>query len=387
MKKKCLIVFKWPIDLHSFIINKFSKFYDTEYIYLNKFKEQTYSEIIDEINKLIQSKNCEIVFFDVDSIKLINFFFINKIKNVKKILMTFDDTTVHEMNSITASACDLVITHCPSSALKYKEKGYEAHNMFLENDVNIFKNYNLKKDIDVLFFGRINSTRREFLNFIEKSEINIKIVGGNENFIPLNELSKLISKSKIVLNLSKTTKDSVSNFSIGNIYNFYYELKGRVIIAGLCGTLCVSEYFPDHEIMFKENELPIFYTKEECIKILKKLLYDSEMLQKNTEKFCFKILNSYEENKNFQPIYNAIEKINSNKVKLIKFPYWYLRIVAKQIIKRNINIKTFFKTISQFKQILEILKNSSLYIKFLILIETFINIFWYSLLPIIKSKK
>ena len=157
MKKKCLIVFKWPIDLHSFIISKFSKFYDTEYIYLNKFKDQTYSEIIDEINGLIQSKNCEIVFFDVDSIKLINFFFINKIKNVKKILMTFDDTTVHEMNSITASACDLVITHCPSSALKYKEKGYEAHNMFLENDVNIFKNYNLKKDIDVLFFGRINS--------------------------------------------------------------------------------------------------------------------------------------------------------------------------------------------------------------------------------------
>ena len=282
MKKKCLIVFKWPIDLHSFIINKFSKFYDTEYIYLNKFKEQTYSEIIDEINKLIQSKNCEIVFFDVDSIKLINFFFINKIKNVKKILMTFDDTTVHEMNSITASACDLVITHCPSSVLKYKEKGYEAHNMFLENDINIFKNYNLNKDIDVLFFGRLNSTRREFLNFIEKSEINIKIVGGNENFIPLKELPKLISKSKIVLNLSKTTKDSTSNFSLGSVYNFYYELKGRVIIAGLCGTLCVSEYFPDYEIMFEEDELPIFYTKEECIKILKKLLSDYEMLQKNT---------------------------------------------------------------------------------------------------------
>ena len=44
----------------------------------------------------------------------------------KKILWTGDDFELHEINSITASACDLVLTACPLSALKYKEKGYDS---------------------------------------------------------------------------------------------------------------------------------------------------------------------------------------------------------------------------------------------------------------------
>ena len=101
---------------------------------------------------LLNRKNIEIVFFDVDFIKFVNFFFIEKIKNVKKILVSGDDYALHEMNAITANACDLVLSHCPLSVLKYKEKGYEALCMSYVADANIFKNHNLKKEIDVLFF-------------------------------------------------------------------------------------------------------------------------------------------------------------------------------------------------------------------------------------------
>ena len=45
------------------------------------------------------------------------------------------------MNAITASACDMVLTGCPLSILKYKEKGYEAHFINFEN--NILNNYKL----------------------------------------------------------------------------------------------------------------------------------------------------------------------------------------------------------------------------------------------------
>jgi len=386
MKKKCLIVFKWPIFLHKFIINKLSKFYQTEYLYINDYKNKSFSEITEEINQYIKSKNFEIVFFDVDSIKFINYFFIKKIKNVKKILMTFDDTALHEMNAITANACDLVVTHCPFSVLKYKEKGYEAHLMCLENDGNIFKNYNVKKEIDVLFFGKINPDRKEFLDFIAKSGISIKMVGENTDFVSLDELAKLISKSKIVLNLSKTTEKKLANYSSESIYKFYYELKGRVVMSGLSGTFCLSQYSPGQDLMLGENKLPIFYTKEECLKILNKILNDEDLLKQYTNEFCTKILDLYEEKRNFEPIFNAIEKSTNRKAEIVRFPYWYLRIVAKQIIKRNINISRLFQSIFQFKEIFKIIKNSNFHIKLLIILETSINIIWYSITSTIKNK-
>ena len=386
MKKKCLIVFKWPIFLHKFIINKLSKFYHTEYLYINDYKNKSFSEITEEINQHIKSKNFEIVFFDVDSIKFINYFFIKKIKNVKKVLMTFDDTALHEMNAITANACDLVVTHCPFSVLKYKEKGYEAYLMCLENDGSIFKNYDLKKEIDVLFFGRINTDRKEFLDFIVNGGISIKMVGENTDFVSLEELAKLMSKSKIVLNLSKTTEKTLVNYSSESVYKFYYELKGRVVMSGLSGTFCLSEYSPGQDLILGENKLPIFYTKEECLKILTKLLRDEELLKQYTNKFCTKILDLYEEKRNFEPIFNAIEKTTNRKVEIVRFPYWYLRIVAKQIIKRNINLSRLLKSIFQFKEIFKIIKNSNFHIKLLIILETSINIIWYSLTSTIKNK-
>ena len=38
MKKKCLLIFKWPIYAQKFLINKFSKFYETEHIFISDYK-------------------------------------------------------------------------------------------------------------------------------------------------------------------------------------------------------------------------------------------------------------------------------------------------------------------------------------------------------------
>ena len=54
-----------------------------------------------------------------------------------------------------------------------------------------------------------------------------------------------------------------------DVYKFHYHLKGRIIQSGLCGTLCVSEYSPGQEVIFNENDLPTFQSKEECLDILK----------------------------------------------------------------------------------------------------------------------
>ena len=219
MKKNVLIIFKYPHPHWNIpVINRFSNYYEVESLYINDIKDKNFTETVEEINNLIRSKNIEIAVFDVDYFKFSNFFFIEKINCKKKILISGDDFELHEINSITASACDLVLTTCPLSVLKYKEKGYKAYFMVYEN-YKINKVNSEKKEIDVLFFGELTPDRKEYLKYIEKEGINLKNVGFNLGDTKLSdeELLQFIRKTKIILNLSKSrTISSVNNYALGN---------------------------------------------------------------------------------------------------------------------------------------------------------------------------
>jgi|TARA_B100000315_G_scaffold195231_1_gene186053 hypothetical protein len=387
MKNRALAIFKYPRPWNIDVVNRFSNYYDTEYLYISNYINKNFTEIINEINDLIKSKNIEIIIFDVDYFKFMNFFFIDKINGKKKILVTGDDTDQHEMHSVTAGACDLVLSHDPLSVLKFKEKGYEAH--MINFEISNLKSIKNQKEIDVLFFGHLTTDRKKFLDYISKEGISVKNVGHYEHVegLPKDQLINLISKSKIVLNLSKTRTTSVKRHSSESIYRYYYQFKGRIYLTGLIGTACVSEYSPGQEIIFKEDELPTFFTKEECVKILKKLLTNNELLEKYTNKFTARVHELWDDKKNFEPIYKAIEKTEHRRVKLIRFPYWYMRIAAKQIILRNLKLFTLVKSMFQFNIVFSIIRNSNLLIKFLIIFESIINIFWYGLISTLKFKK
>ena len=78
MKNKVLAIFKYPRAWNVDVVYRFSNYYDTEYLYISDYKNKNFTEIINEINNLIKSKNIEIIVFDVDYFKFINFFFIEK---------------------------------------------------------------------------------------------------------------------------------------------------------------------------------------------------------------------------------------------------------------------------------------------------------------------
>ena len=172
-----------------------------------------------------------------------------------------------------------------------------------------------------------------------------------------------------------------------SIYQFYYQLKGKIIVAGLKGVMCVSEYSPGQELLFGKNEAPMFHTKEECVKILKNFLGNENLLMDCTNKFTAKVHELCEDKKNFDPIYKTLESESRKKIKLIKIPYWYLRIVAKQIVLRNLRLSTMIKNFIQIDLIFSIIKNTNILTKFLVIAETIINIFWYSFIFTIKNKK
>ena len=322
------------------------------------------------------------------TLDLLIFFFIKKINGRKKILIS-GDYDQHEIHSITANACDLVLSGCPFSVLKYREKGYEAHWMHYESG-KINNNVDEKKEFDVLFFGAITPARKEVLDYIVKEGINLKNVGHDEystELLPIKELTNLISKSKIVLNFSRSRTTAVMNYSSEKVFKYYYHFTGRIVMVGMNGTLCVSEYSPALELIFKEDEVPLFYTKEECVKILKELLEDNALLTRYKHKFISKAHNIFEDKNIFKPINNSIKKPNNRKVNLYKIPYWYLRIAVKQILIRNIKLSNLIKTIFQLNIIFKIIKNSNFLIKLLIIVESILNILWYSFTKTFKFRE
>ena len=122
----------------------------------------------------------------------------------------------------------------------------------------------LEKRTDVLFFGKINKDRKKFVEFIENNGIKVKVVGNNvENYISDKDLVNLICESKIVINFSKTTWNKISNYPEKSIFKNQYQLKGRIIQSGLCGTACITEYAPQNKLLYKDDELLQFTTKEE----------------------------------------------------------------------------------------------------------------------------
>ena len=389
MKKKALILFKAQWDWNKFIISKISNFYEVKFLYLDQIKKN-YLNTIAQVNNFIADNKIDTVFFDVDYQKFVNYYFINKIKNVKKVMMTLDNYERHNLNLITACSCHVVLTD-PISLLKYKELGIPAYNWVIESDGSLFKDMALEKKTDVLFFGKINKDRKNFVEFIEKNGIKVKVVGNNiENYISDKELINLICESKIVINFSKTTWEKISNYPEKSIFKNQYQLKGRIIQAGLCGTACITEYAPQHKLLYKEDELLQFTTKEECVKILNDLLNNNNKLLNYTKKFSTKTQEEYEDKKFFKKIYYFLEEIDPNIIKtdenLRIIPYWYKRICCKQILLRDLKISKFFQSIYNFKEISSIAKKSNIFTFLLISIETAVNLIYYSLLNSIKRK-
>ena len=389
MKKKALILFKAQWDWNKFIISKISNFYEVKFLYLDQIKKN-YLNTIAQVNNFIVDNKIDTVFFDVDYQKFVNYYFINKIKNVKKVMMTLDNYERHNLNLITACSCHVVLTD-PISLLKYKELGIPAYNWLIESDGSIYKDMALEKKTDVLFFGKINKDRKNFVEFIENNGIKVKVVGNNiESYISDKELINLICESKIVINFSKTTWKKISNYPEKSIFKNQYQLKGRIIQAGLCGTACITEYAPQHKLLYKEDELLQFTTKEECVKILNDLLNNNNKLLNYTKKFSTKTQEEYEDKKFFKKIYYFLEEIDPNIIKtdenLRIIPYWYKRICCKQILLRDLKISKFFQSIYNFKEISSIAKKSNIFTFLLISIETAVNLIYYSLLNSIKRK-
>lgn len=366
-----IIVLKSKQQWNHFLINKIKLFFNVEIFFLSENLNLSLKKIKVKLNNIILNKNIQIAFFEGDYLSLINYEFINDIKIKKKIICLTDDFDMHEVNHITARSCDVILTSCPLSNLRFQEKGLLSFYSPLQADKTINKKIKTKKKYDVLFFGAFKADRKDYIDYLIKNKIKIKIVR-SDNIWTLSDknLNKLICKSKIVLNFSNQGFKG-KHYAYKSVKQNYYVVKDRIFISGLCGTLCLSEFAPAQKLLFNSTELPTFKSKEELLKKILYLLSKKTILKKITLKFCRKI-ERYENKIHFKKISLDIINLTNNQKPKIQLPFWYKKIFNRKrvnLYSKEGNLQIFLTDF--FENIFDKIKNISL-INVLLIIETLI---------------
>ena len=344
MKNAVLILNSSKNNLFDHLISKISFSYSLKVYYLDQFSYFLKSKIIEEINNFINYSKVELVFFQGDYIDIVDVQFIKKIKVEKKILFLTDDFDTHEVNCINGYYCDLVLSTCPLSVLRYKEKKINSYFLPLESNDKIFYDHAIKKDVDVLFFGKIKADRNNYIEKLKKINIKFEVIGDNEkNFLNTRDLSKIISKSKIIVNFSQSGQKN-KFYSHATLPFSFYSMKGRPLMAGLCNTLCISEYSPAIELLFKK-QVPFFYTPEEMVNLIKFYLSNPDMLKKKTTEF-YQNSKKFSDSEYFPKIVSIIENLKTTKKNAYRIPLWYRYIYWKKFIQiffRKIKKKFYYE--------------------------------------------
>ena len=155
-------------------------------------------------------------------------------------------------------------------------------------------------------------------------------------------------------------------------------------MAGLCNSLCITEYSPSIYIMYDKDELPSFSNKKECLEKINFYLSNEEKLIDITKKFYTKSL-TYGDSQYIKKISSYLDSIEIKDKVTFKTPIWYNLIFLNQTLRLRFKralLKGFFKEfIANFKY-------NKNYNTFNYLIQLFMNIIIFlRFFPFLISKK
>ena len=349
--KKILLVFKDKKKItknHEFWNDKLSLKYQVQNFFIEDNLNYTNLEIVNILNSLIKENNISYTIIEGDHNSIFDKFLIDKITSqTLKGLFLGDDNEWHDVNKVNSFSCDFVLTACPISELKFKEYGIKSLFTPIEANGNIWKNYSQQKDIDVLYFGRMKEIRKKYLDQLSSSGINVMSVDPYNELSNTNiKLAKLINRSKIILNFSKS--GPITRFWNRNkIFDYWYNFKGRIYMTSFCNSLCITEYDPAASLLYDKEELPQFNNIKECTMLIKKFLNDNELLNMTTKKF-FDKGQSFIDSNHINKIENFFSSIKVEEKRKITLQYWYIFIHLNQSFRLRFKKKLFKSIINQF---------------------------------------
>ena len=334
-KHRALVLFKFPSNWNHILITKLSHDFDLASVcLLDLIKAHGLVRAVDAINRIIAEKDIDVVFIDVEFFPVVDQRFLSRIEgHVIKVMLCFDDLLMHEFNAITAADADLVLTCDPVSVLRYREEGIPSEFFVLEGDLGLYHPTGASRDIDVLFFGSLDKAdRREWVEYLRQNGVAVKVIGDGATFVPFDGMADIISRSKLVLNLSKTdlteTSLAICSRQCPDYVSYKFQLKARPFMAGLCTTACISEQAPALSLIFSEEEVPTFRTKSECLVMIRKVLHDEARCEHHAQRLHEKVIGHYEDRVLMKQLCPNIVKRSDPICHAAQLPRWYRRRVA-----------------------------------------------------------
>lgn len=306
-------------------------YFDFATIYKEKGKDFMNSKLLE----IVKSKKPDFLFCCLtnDEFYEETFSYISRKTNTTTFNWFCDDHWRFENYSKNWANCfNYVSTTDRDSYIKYKELGF--NNVILTQwgcNIYDYKNFNLKKIFDVIFIGQPHGDRLKIIKFLKKSKVNVKCWGygwdnKTNNFLfkafwffpkqfPIlkekhseiikrnnlrsrvsqNEMIKLYNQSKIGLNLSNSSINSVQ------------QIKGRNFEIPGTGCFLLTNYVKYLEEYYEiGKEIICFYNLEELVDEIKYYLKHESEREKIAECGYIKTINKHTYEIRFNEIFKKI---------------------------------------------------------------------------------
>jgi hypothetical protein len=234
---------------------------------------------------------------------------------------------------------------------------------------DVLKPMNIEKKYDVGFLGMPIRDRYDYISYLNKNGINVKVWGrdwdkyddlkGNcGGILSSDEYVKVINQSKVNLSFSKTLLEGKGKKD--------RQLKGRIFEVGACKSFMLVEQFPQSEEFYKGFSRISFDSKDELLRKVRYYLGNEEERNKISEDLYKQTIKNYTWEAQFRKFFSALNKkrkgilLTENKRilaitkkeirlpndKIVDLAEGYDYIVLKEKNSKESNYRNFFQAYS-----------------------------------------
>ncbi len=305
--------------------------------YYDSLNSKNLKKINTNLIKKVKLVKPDIVFFAISSYEINIETLIEIKKNYKCFLVNWcsdDEWRFEQHSKLLSPYFDCMITTSKEVKIKYDQNNkFSLLSHWGCPDEWISKPKKSKNcKYDVSFIGKSYFDRESIIKYLRSNNINVKCFGygWGTRILKDNEISKIISGSKISLNFAKTRSSNK-------------QLKARVFEVTGSGGFLMTENSENLLNFFNKKQISIFENKVELKNNIKKILNDPNLRDKMVN-------SSFKTSKNYS--YSVIIKKIIKKIQIVKLDK-----------KKSIQKFNSFKNLTKIENsILSIYKNLSILI-------------------------
>jgi len=299
-----------------------------------------------KIIKIVKNEKPDYILFELgyDEISLETFGKIRKILPNTKLLVHLGDDNwkFDDFSRYYALFFDYILVSEKDDSY-YKKDGIKNTLFVGGANLNMFNPMSIEKKYDVTFIGTPIRDRPDFLRFLIKNNIDVKIFSEGWSrypdlkdawmgFLDENKIKEIINSSKINLNFSKTFIKCKRDT----------QMKGRIFEVLACKSFLLTEYFHGIKQYLDDADKISFKTKKELLGKIKYFLKNEKEREKLTEKLHQKIIKEFVWEKHLEKAFKEI--IKRDKI----FIHKSLQQINKKIIYLSEkDITTSFKKLKE----------------------------------------